>query len=153
PTRLIGRRLEVRETKDHVRIFDGHRLVATHERIERGLAQRATLPEHHDGARWKKRAPAPLPEERVLRAAAPELSRLVDELKRHHGGRAVRRMQQLYRIFVDYPIEAITPAVATALEYGLVDLVRIERMILRHLAGEFFRLPPHTEPGVEENDG
>jgi transposase len=153
PTALIGRQLEVRETKDQVRIFDGHRLVATHERIERGLTQRATLPEHHDPARWKRRAPPPFPEEGVLRAAAPELSRLVDELKRHHGGRAVRRMRQLYRIFIDYPIEAITPAVATALEYGLVDLVRIEMMVLHHLAGDFFRLPPHTEPGRGDDDG
>lgn len=152
PTPLIGRQLEVRETKDHVRIFDGHRLVATHGRIERGCHQRATLPEHHDPARWKKHPPPPLPEEGVLRAAAPELSRLIDELKRRHGGRAVRKMRQLYRIFLDYPIEVITPAVATALEYGLIDLLRIERMILRHLAGDFFRLPPHSEPGREQDE-
>jgi transposase len=153
PTQFIGRRLEVRETKDQVRIFDGHRLVATHGRIERGRNQRATLPEHHDPARWKKRPPPPLPEERVLRSAAPELSLLLDQLKRHHGGRAARRVQQLYRIYVDYPIEAITPAVAGALEYGLLDLVRIERMILRHLAGDFFRLPPEGQPRREDHDG
>lgn len=150
PTEQIGRQLEVRETKDRIRIFEGHRLVVEHERKARGLKQRVTLPEHRHPGRWKKRTPAPLPEEGVLRAAAPELARLVDELKRHHGGRAARSVRQLYRIFVDYPLEAITAAAGTALEYGLLDLVRIERMILRRLAGDFFRLPttgPDPESG------
>jgi transposase len=152
PTEMIGRRLEVRETKDQVRIFDGHRLVVTHERKERGLTQRVTLPEHRSPTRWKKRPLPPLPQEGVLRAAGPELSHLVDELKRRHGGRAVRSMRQLYRIFVDYPIEAITPAVATALDYGMVDLMRIERMILRHLAGDFFCLPAGLEDEREADN-
>ena len=152
PTKLIGRHVEVRETKDHVRIFDGHHLMATHERKERGLALRVTLPEHHHPERWKRRTPPPLPEESALRAAAPELARLVDEFKRRRGGRAVRAIRGLYRIFIDYPIQAIIPAVAIALEYGMVDLVRIERMILRHLAGEFFRLPAPPEPEREADD-
>ena len=151
PTEWIGRRLEVRETKDQVRIFDGHRLVATHARIGRGRGQRSTLPEHQDGARWKRRRRAvPLPEEGALRAAAAELSHLVDQLKRHHGGHAARSMRQLYRIFVDYPLEAILPAVSTALEYGLLDLVRIEQMILRHLAGTYFRLPPGSDKEIHD---
>lgn len=153
PTKLIGRQLEVHETKDHVRIFDGHRLIATHERKERGLTQRVTLPEHHQPDRWKRRPSPPLPEETALRAADPHLARLVDELKRRRGGRTVRGIRALYRIFIDYPIDSITPAVAAALEYGMVDLVRIERMILRHLAGEFFRLPAPPRPESEGEDG
>lgn len=146
PTDWIGRTLEVRETKDQVRIFDGHRLVATHVRIERGRGQRSTLPEHQDAARWKKRQPAaPLPEEGALRTAAPELARFVDLLKRHDRGQAARRVRRLYRIYVDYPLGAIRPAVSTALEYGLLDLVRIEQMILRRAAGTYFRLPSDKE--------
>jgi transposase len=146
PTAWIGRTLEVRETKDQVRIFDGHRLVATHTRIDRGKGQRSTLPEHQDAARWKRhRRTAPLPEEGALRTAAPELARLVDQIKRHDRAQAVRRLRQLYRIYVDYPLEVIRPAIATALDYGLLDLVRIEQMILRRLAGTYFRLPIDTE--------
>ena len=44
----------------------------------------------------------------------------------------------------DYPTEPVVDAVRTANEYGLIDLGRIERMVLRRLAGEFFRLPPDT---------
>ncbi len=153
PSDLIGRRVEVRETRHQVRVFDGHRLMATHARKERGLGQRVTLPEHRDPRRWKKRPRPPLPEEGVLRAAAPELARMVAELKRRHAGRAVRSVQQLHRIYLDYPLEAILPALETALEYGLVDLVRIERMILRRLAGDFFRLPADTRPEREAQDG
>lgn len=145
PTDWIGRALEVRETKDQVQIFEGHRLLATHERIERGKGQRSTLPEHQDAVRWRRRRRAPLPEEGPLRAAAPELDQLVDRLKRHDRSQAPRRLRQLYRIYLDYPLDTIRPAVATALEYGLIDLVRIEQMILRRAAGAYFRLPTNTE--------
>lgn len=146
PTDWIGRTLEAREMKDEVLIFDGHYLVATHARLERGKGVRSTLPEHQDAARWKKRRPAaPLPEEGALRTAAPELAGLIDRLKRHDRGQAARRMRQLYRIYLDYPLEAIRPAVAAALEYGLLDLVRIEQMILRRVAGTYFRLPSNEE--------
>ncbi|MFH1177988.1 MAG: IS21 family transposase [Acidobacteriota bacterium] len=151
PTEWIGRALDVRETKDQVRLFAGRRLVATHARQERGAHQRVTLSEHLGAPRWKRHPRPPLPEEAPLRAAAPELARLVDELQRRQGGRAARSLRQLYRLFLDYPCEVITPAVAEALDYGLVDLGRIERMILRRLAGDFFRLP--TDPHHEVSDG
>ncbi|MCK4303346.1 MAG: IS21 family transposase, partial [Candidatus Eisenbacteria sp.] len=126
PSDLIGRRVEVREMRNQVRVFDGHRLVVTHARMERGLGHRVTLPEHRGPSRWKRHPRPPLPQEAVLRAAAPEFARMLDELKKRHCGRAVRGMRQLHRIYLDYPLEAILPALETAMEYGLVDLVRIE---------------------------
>ena len=152
PSTLIGRRVEVREMRNRVRVFDGHRLVVTHVRLERGLGHRVTLPEHRDPSRWKRRPRPPLPQEAILRAAAPEFARMLDELKKRHGGRAARGMRQLHRIYLDYPLEAILPALEAALQYGLVDLVRIERMILRRLAGDFFRLPDNTKPESEAQD-
>jgi hypothetical protein len=45
-------------------------------------------------------------------------------------------------MYLDYPLEALTQVVVEkALPYGLIDLERIERMVLRQLAGEYFRLP------------
>jgi Mu transposase-like protein len=46
PYQLIGRRVEVRETKDHVRVFEGPRQVAVHERVLTGENRRVTVPEH-----------------------------------------------------------------------------------------------------------
>ena len=45
---------------------------------------------------------------------------------------------------------AVVAAIATALPYGLLDLERIERMVLRHVAGDFFRLPTPSEEDEDE---
>jgi len=140
PTALIGRQVTVHEHHEQVRIFDGHQLVIEHDKLPFGAGQRVTHPSHRGQRRSRTQEP-PLPEERVLRAASPELAALVDALRRHHGGRAVRTVRQLHRIYLEYPTEPVVHAVARALEFGLVDLVRIERMVLKQIAGDFFRLP------------
>ncbi len=50
-------------------------------------------------------------------------------------------MRQLHRCYQDYPREPLVEAVKSALDYGLTDLGRIERMILARVAGDFFQLP------------
>lgn len=140
-TDLIGRMVQVRETRDTVQVFDGPRLSVVHPRQERGLGVRLTLPEHRYCGRRSKAAQAPPPEQKILQTAAPELAQLVRLLKQHHGGRCVRPLRHLHRIYLDYPLQAIVAAVTKAVQYGLVDLARIERMILHQVAGRYFRLP------------
>ncbi len=94
----------------------------------------------------------PVAEEAVLRAAGPELATLVDALRVRHGGRAVRAMRQLHRIYLDYPTEAVVAAVRRALEFGLVDLHRIEQMVLKRIAGDFFRLPTPEDDDDDDDD-
>jgi formaldehyde-activating enzyme involved in methanogenesis len=50
----------------------------------------------------------------------------------------LRRLRAFYR---EYPREAVGKAVATALEYGLFDLERLEQLILRTIAKDYFVLP------------
>jgi transposase len=145
PIALIGREVQVRETLAEIRVLHRHEVVAMHPRFE-GRAQRRTDPKHRDGWRQAARA-APIPEEGALRAAAPELGVLVDRLKAHHGGRAVRMLRRLHRMFVEYPSEPLVTGVRSALEYGLLDLERIERVVLRQIERDFFR---QTE---EDGDG
>jgi hypothetical protein len=40
----------------------------------------------------------------------------------------------------EYPRAAVSQAVTLALQYGLFDLDRLERLILRVIAKEYFRL-------------
>jgi hypothetical protein len=141
PAALIGRRLEVRETRDQIRIFDGPRLVIAHERQEPGAHQRLLRPEHQEPRRSRRPAPPPAPEEILLRRAAPRLAPLIDALRRHYGGQAARALRQLHRLYLDYPLDVLIAAVETALAHRLIDPARIERIVLRRLAGEFFRLP------------
>lgn len=151
PARWLRQRVEVRETLTRVRIFHGHELVAEHERIEVGANRRVMLPEHRRQRRRKAPA-APSPEEKTLRAAAPELGQLVSRLRARHGGQALRTVRRLHRFYVEYPTEQLVAAVTEALRYGLLDLARIERMTLVRVQGDFFRLPV-PDDDEEDNDG
>lgn len=151
PVEMLGRRVEVRETFDRVRVLDGHRLVAEHERQEPGAGRRICLPEHRGETRRRLRhIRPPLPEERQLRATAADLGPLLDALRKRYGGQAVRGVRRLHRMWRDYPSEPFLEAVAQANRFGLTDLKRIEQMVLRNIAGDFFRLPVTPE---EDNDG
>jgi hypothetical protein len=147
---LIGQDVEVHETLERVRVFVGHRLHVEHGKRDEGRHERVTLPEHR--GRWRERR-APLPpskEEAALRAAGPALAALCDALRARAGGQALKPMRRLHRMWLDYPTDAVVAAADRALEFGLVDLDRIERMVLRNVRGEFFRLPM---PDVEGDDG
>lgn len=142
PPELIGRELEVRESIELIRIFDGHKLVATHERCEEGARERRTLPEHRYPERWKRRNPnpPPVPEEHVLRSGPPQLGAMVDAFKRARGGRAVRPIRELHRLYLEYPQGPLLRALEVALHYGVIDIARIEQMVLKNIAGDFFRI-------------
>ena len=133
----------MRETLERVRIFVGPRCVAEHLRLDEGAYGRSVLPAHRHRAHRRKtdgQCP-PLPEEKRLREVHPALATLVDRLRKQHGGRAARALRQLHRCYQDYPREPLIEAVESALDYGLSDLARIERMILARVAGDFFQLP------------
>ena len=151
PASLIDREVSVHETQDRVRVFDGHVLVCEHRREEAGARQRQTLPEHERQARWghgsSKRPPTE--EEKLLRVASPVVAAMVEALKKRHAGRSTRLLQRLHRMWLEYPQEPFDTALRVALEHGLFELNRIETLILRHVAGDFFRLRPpddHDDP-------
>ena len=144
PESLIGKQVEIHELAERVQIFEGHRRVTEHQKQDDGLGLKLTLPEH------KRRAPpprslGPSPEETILRHASPKLGALVDGLRAHHGGQAIRSVRRLYRLWLDYPEALVLPAIERALEFNLLDLERIEKLILRQSGGDFFRLPLSNE--------
>ena len=49
-------------------------------------------------------------------------------------------LRQLLRMVREYPREPLLGAVAEAARYGLYDLDRLERMILRRVTREYFLL-------------
>ena len=141
PVDWIGRRVEVRETKDKIEIqLDARRLV-THCRLVQAEHQRVTLAEHRPprghGAR---RRDHPRPEEKAIVAAAPELADYVAGLKQRSRKTVTLALRQLLRLVREYPREPLLGAVREAARYGLYDLDRVERMILRRVAREYFLL-------------
>ena len=45
----------------------------------------------------------------------------------------------------EYPLDSFQKAVESALHYGLFDLNRLENMVLRNIAGDYFRLDINQE--------
>lgn len=140
PEQRIGQQVEVHETLERVRIFAGHTLLAEHARFDDGAHKRSLLPEHRGSWRLRSAPKPPSPEELALRAAGPALAALCDALRRNAAaGR--RSVVRLHRMWLEYPDGAVETAVTRALAFGQSDLGVIERMVLKNLHGDFFRLP------------
>ena len=138
----IGKCVDARETIDRVVISSGHKSLGEHPRLEEKSGDRSVLPEHRPVWReHKKKSDFPvMPEEAVLSAGAPELAAMASLLRKRGGKRSARHIRNLHRMYLEYPIEPLIRAVRAALEHGLYDVDRIERMVLRGIAGTFFRI-------------
>jgi hypothetical protein len=152
PYRLIGRELEVRELKDRVELYDGPRQVAGHRRVIEPCDARVIIPEHRPprGEGRKRRGPSPY-EEQLLKLE-PRLGDYVAALKRKVPGQGGAPLRRLLRMLCDYPRAPFLAAVATALEYGLFDLERLERLVLRHVGRDYFVLPSQDDPEDDDEE-
>jgi hypothetical protein len=68
------------------------------------------------------------------------LDQYVAQLRKRSSGRGILKLRRLLNLKRDYPVDAFRTAVEKAFAYGLYDLARLERMIIDHVAGDFFRL-------------
>jgi hypothetical protein len=149
PLDWIGRRVEVRETKDKIEIqLDARRLV-THRRIAEAEHQRVMLAEHRPPRGQRGPRPDPHPEENAILTAAPELAEYVAGLKQRSRKVITLALRQLLRFVREYPREPLLGAVREAARYGLYDLDRLERMILRRVTREYFLL---NNEGPQEDE-
>jgi len=150
PWRLMGRRVEVREGRDKVEIYDGARMVASHVRVVSDQRQRVILAEHRP-PRGEMAKQTPSAQEQALLKLCPELADYIAQLKKRAGGRGTLLLRRLLRMLTDYPREPFLSAVKTAQEFGLYDLERLERMVLRAIAKDYFILPRLDRPRRNED--
>ncbi len=150
PYQLIGRPVEVRETKDTIRVFVGPRQVAIHARAEAlGAKQRATLAAHRPPRGQVAAHLHRSPDELDLAAAGELIAAYAVTLKQKapRWPVALRRLAQIRR---DYPAASFLAALEAATHYGLYDLDRVERIVLRNIATAYFVLPvERPEPDHE----
>ena len=139
PAAWIGRRVEVRETKDKIEIELDARHLVTHVRAVGPHPQRIMLAEHKlpRGEAVKR---DPHPEEQSILRAAPEIAEYVAALKQKGRKVVALALRHLLRLLKEYPREPFLAAVGEAARYGLYDLDRLERMILRRVARDYFLL-------------
>ena len=145
PVDWIGRRVEVRETRDKVEIQLDARHLVTHRRLEDAEHRHIMLAEHRPPRGTKR--PHPHPEEAQILKVVPQIAGYVAALKTNSRKLAVLALRQLLRMAREYPREALVAAVAEAARYGLYDLDRLERMILRRIARDYFPLNNDPEGG------
>jgi transposase len=148
PVAWIGRRVEVRESKDKIDIQLDARNSITHRRLLEPLGQRITLEEHRPPRGQGVKRSDPHPEKQAILAAAPDLGDYVSALEKRSHKVIALALRHLLRMVREYPKAPLLAAVREAAHYGLYDLDRLERMILRRVARDYFVL----ETGHETTD-
>jgi hypothetical protein len=132
--------VEVRESKDKIDIELDARHLVTHVRAITPQSQRITLAEHRPPRGEGLKRSDPHPEEQAILQAAPEIAAYVAALKQKGRKVVALALRQLLRLLKEYPREPFLAAVGEAAQYGLYDLDRLERMILRRVARDYFLL-------------
>lgn len=143
PERLVGQTVTVYKHFERIDIHARRVLVASHARLVGVRDMRSTLPGHHTVPRREPRQPSL--HAQGLCGQHPLLDRYVAALAQHRRGRDTRALQRLLQIKRTYPLQPLLAALEQALKYGLFDLVRLERLVLRHVAGDFFALDDHDQ--------
>ena len=148
PVTWIGRRVEVREAKDKIEIQLDARNVVSHSRIAEAEHQRVLLAAHRPPRGQGLARLQPHPEEKTILTTVPEIGDYVAALKQRSRKVPGLALRQLLRLVREYPRKPLLAAVAEAARYGLYDLDRLERMILRRVAREYFLL----DEGPQEDE-
>jgi hypothetical protein len=113
--------------------------------------QRITLAAHRPSRGEGIKRSDPHPEEQAILHAAPEIAGYLTALKQEGRKVVALALRQLLRLLQEYPREPFLAAVREAAQYGLYDLDRLERMILRRVARDYFLLlEPTPIPMAEE---
>ena len=142
PADWIGHPVEVRETKDRITISLDSRRSTTHTRIPEPEGRRVMAPEHRVERGQARALKQERPEEKALAQLAPEIAAYVTALKQRGKKQITLALRQLLQMLREYPREALLSAISEAARYGLYDLDRVERMVLRRIAADYFLLDP-----------
>ena len=138
PERLVGKSVAVYKLPAEIRVCRKDTTIAVHQRMIAQRNAKSTLPGHHTIPLRQGRGTAT--EEKLLSGHHPSLDRYVDAIRQRGnagGRRALRRLVEMKRT---YPAGPFIAAVEQALLYGLFDLGRLEDLILKQVAGDFFAL-------------
>ena len=138
PVTWIGRRVEVRETASKIEIQLDARHLVTHQRIAEAEKRHVMLAEHRPPRGVKR--PDPHPEEGLILKAAPEIAGYVAELKKKSRKLVVLALRQLLRMVREYSQGSAAGRGRRSRTLRTYDLDRVERMILRRVARDYFLL-------------
>ena len=150
PLGLIGRRVEVREGKDVVEVFEGPRKLATHKKVMEPCNAYVMQSEHRP-PRGHRKEHEPARDVKVLLEVGGAVAQYMAGLKERFPAKATLAARQLRRMLREYPREPLEEALTSARTYGLYDVDRVERMTLRLIGNEFFNLDLELDPDDKED--
>jgi hypothetical protein len=137
PERLVGHTVTVYKHPAQIHIYYRGNTLAIHPRLIGQHDAKSIQQGHHPTPHRVNRAPGI--ETQLLRDS-PELEAYARALKQRGYGRGARALRRLLEIKRTYPKEPFLAAVRQAAHFGLYDLGRLEKLILKQVAGEFFAL-------------
>ena len=138
PERFVGQSVAVYKLPAEIRVCRKDVTLAVHPRLIGERDARNTLPGHHTIPVRQNRGTRC--EEASLSGHHPSLDRYVAALKQRGNGWGRRALRRLIGLKRTYPAGPFIAAVEQALQYGLFDLGRLEALILKQVAGDFFAL-------------
>ena len=138
PEKFVGQSVTVYKYPADIRICRRGTEIARHPRLIDQRDARHTVPEHHPTPVRVSRGPAL--EEKLLAGHHPSLERYAAALKQRAHGRGVRALRRLLELKRTYPSGPFLAAIEQALQFGLFDLGRLEKLVLKQVIGDFFIL-------------
>ena len=138
PVEWIGRRVEVQETWAEMTITLDSRSQVVHERVVDGVHRTVSKPEHRPPRGTQR--PQRIPEEETLLKIRPELAGYVRALKKNGKKQVTVALRKLLKMAREYPQEPFLAAISEAARFGLYELDRVERMVIRRIASDYFCL-------------
>jgi transposase len=143
PERFVGQSVTVYKYPADIRICRRGTEIARHPRLTEQRDARRTVPEHHPTPVRMNRGS--VLEEKLLAGHHPSLECYAAALKQRGRGRGVRALRRLLELKRTYPSAPFFAAIEQALQFGLFDLGRLEKLILERVIGDFFTLDAEAD--------
>ena len=140
PEKFIGKQLDVYKYLDQVRIDYEHREVAHSSTALRKRYGVSRIKGHHTKFHYQPKPSCMKQTEKTLRQCHEVLDAYISELKKHVRGHGIRKLNRLLALKHTYPFDAFIGAIQQAQHYGLYDLNRVEELIIKWVAGNYFNL-------------
>ena len=145
PERFVGQSVAVYKLPAEIQVRRKDVTIAVHPRLIGQRDAKNTLPGHHTIPVRQNRGTRC--EEALLSGHHPSLDRYAVALRQRSNGWGRRALRRLLGLKRTYPAGPFIAAIEQALQYGLFDLGRLEALILKQVAGDFFALD-----GGEDDD-
>ncbi len=140
PEKLIGKKLDVYKYFDTVKIHYCYQEVATHSRLAGKRYGESRIDSHHTKIHYEQANKVLKETEQALRTSHESINLYITSLKKHVRGDGIRKLNRLLTFKHTYPLDAFIAAIEQAQRYGLYDLNRLEDLILKCVAGNYFNL-------------